>query len=458
MLIFWSLSAGLIGLALVFIWWPLLRAGENDTAPAPDALNLEVFRQRLAELDADRDTGFLDQDQYHAAKNDLERELLHDLDHSIPNPVDVTGRFNRAVFLGLTFLIPLSAVALYWHLGNQKIISQLTAAATAPAAPAAADPADAPSLEVLVQKLEARLKTDPTNLDGWLMLGRTQFALEARQQGLAAIAKAYELAPTQIEVMLAYAEALAAASDNRSLAGRPTELIDAVLAREPSNPTARWLRGMVAYQQDDFSTAIATWQTIRAELEPGGEEANNLQLMIDEATRRGAGAAPAGNSSPAAITADSRVLAEAPVHPAEAAVTVTEPVLTPREPLLASADVAAHNGAAVTVTVALDPTLAAQTSPDQAVFVFARAANGPPMPLAAVRLTVKDLPQTVTLDDSSAVTPALRLSAFTEVIVGARISASGEARPQVGDLEGETAPLPLRTTEAVTVTIDRERR
>ncbi|WP_242466184.1 c-type cytochrome biogenesis protein CcmI [Chromatium okenii] len=455
---FWILVAALIGMALAFILPPLLRPAPLDSAPAQDALNLEVFQQRLCELEADLSTGFLDQDQYAAARRDLERELLHDLADAPGAPsaqlsaAQTHSSAGRWLALALSVAIPALAVALYWQLGNLNVINQLQTAATTPA-PAPAQ--DAPALADLVARLEARLKKDASNVEGWLMLGRTQFALDARQQGLAAVTKAYELAPTQTEVMLAYAEALAAASDDRSLAGRPTELVDAVLAREPTNPTARWLRGMTSYQQGDFVTAVATWQAILAELEPGGEEANNLQLMIDEATRRGAVTAPAPvlNTSPAAIQLDSQAVRDAPLQTAEPAVLTAEAAVETAS--AAPAPVAMN--AAIAVTVALDPALAAQTTPDQAVFIFARAAHGAPMPLAAVRLLVKELPQTVTLDDSAAVSPALRLSTATEVIVGARISASGEAMPHAGDLEGETAPLPLRTTEAVTVTIDRVR-
>ncbi|WP_242445778.1 c-type cytochrome biogenesis protein CcmI/CycH [Chromatium okenii] len=209
------------------------------------------------------------------------------------------------------------------------------------------------------------------------------------------------------------------------------------------------------------------WQSIAAELEPGGEEAKNLGELIAAAKQR-----LSEQPAPAPIT-DVQSTTDAPVAPADAPVTAaTAPVSTatvaetaPVTETSASATqetpvaqpIAADNTPALQVTVTLDPALVAQTSPDQAVFVFARAANGPPMPLAAVRLTVKDLPQTVTLDDSSALMPALRLSAFSEVIVGARISASGEAMPQTGDLEGETAPLAANTTAAVAVTIDRVR-
>ena len=149
-------------------------------------------------------------------------------------------------------------------------------------------------LEVLVQGLAERMEKNPDNLDGWLMLGRTYFAIGQAPKALEAVERAYRLAPEQTSVLIAYAEALAANSGNR-LEGRPAELIRTVLAREPGNPSARWLDGMLAYQQERFGDAAETWQGILNELDPAGEEANQMRQMIAEAQdRAGAPGAEAG--------------------------------------------------------------------------------------------------------------------------------------------------------------------
>lgn len=440
MIIFWILAAGLIGLALSFILLPLARPETASDAPEQDALNLEVFNQRLRELDADLKADFLDRDQYAAARRDLERDLLRDVDGDAPvaiNAGTVAGRWLLAASLALA--VPTVAVFLYLQLGEQDIIPRLEAAASGQTQPATGtEGQDAPSVEVLVERLEARMKDNPANLEGWLMLGRTYFAMQRIDQGLAAIAKAYALAPAQTEVMLAYAEALAAASDTKSLEGRPAELIAAALRQEPNNPNARWLNGMIDYQRGQYPVAAAVWQKILDELEPGSEEANNLRDMVDDANRR------AGQTEPGAPPSLARAAETAPPPVAAA---------TPAAIL----DPAPAGAASIVVEVALDPALAARTTPEQTVFVFARAASGPPMPLAALRLRVKDLPQTVTLDDSLAMNPALRLSAFPEVVVGARISHSGQATPQTGDLEGETGLLKRAETARVALRIDRVR-
>lgn len=311
-------------------------------------------------------------------------------------------------------------------------------------------------MEVLVQRLEERMQDNPANLEGWLMLGRTYFALDQRDQGLAAIAKAYALAPNQTEAMLAYAEALAAASATKSLEGRPAELIAAALRQEPANPNARWLDGMIAYQRGQYPTAAVAWQQILDELEPGSEEANNLRQMVDEAKRRAGQTRQTDRADQAAPTNAAGVTSTLPD---------ASPPLAPDSDSTgsgaasnpASATPAPAVAASIAVDITLDASIAANVAPEQTVFVFARAAAGPPMPLAARRLQVKDLPRSVTLDDSLAMNPAMRLSAFPEIIVGARISPSGQATPQAGDLEGETGPLTLDGTRRVSVTIDRVR-
>jgi cytochrome c-type biogenesis protein CcmH len=119
-----------------------------------------------------------------------------------------------------------------------------------------------------------------------------------------------------------------------------------------------------------------------------------------------------------------------------------------------TAAAASGGGSEIPVTVSLDPSLAGQAAPDSTVFIFARAVQGPPMPLAVVRKQVKDLPVTVTLNDSLAMTPAMTISRFGQVTVGARVSASGNAMPQSGDLEGSQSPVSVANPGTVAITID----
>ncbi len=436
MIIFWILVAGLTGLAVLFIVRPLLRTLVADAALSQGQLNLQVFRRRRDELDGDLAAGVLDQDQYAAALKDLERELLYDLGgDAAPGDRSASPRADdgRAPILALILgvALPVATVLAYLQLGDQGIILRIETAggATGEAAPGA-DPQATQSLEVLAQGLTERMQMTPDNLDGWLMAGRTYFAIGQPAKALETLERAYQLAPEQASVLAAYAEALGANAGNR-LSGRPAELIRTALRLEPTNPNARWLDGMLAYQEERYTAAVQRWQVLLSELDPAGQEAQQLAAMIAEAQGRASpAAAPASNAS---------ATATAPAH-AGPAVIATE-----------------DTEARIQVNVTLAPTLTAQAAPDDTVFVCARAPTGPLMPLAVQRLRVADLPATLSLDDSMAVIPTLRLSDYPEVLVSARISKSGQATPSAGDLEGQTGPVKASGGPPVAVAVDRVR-
>jgi cytochrome c-type biogenesis protein CcmH len=467
MTIFWILAAGLAVLALVFALPPLLRRADGAAGLDRNALNLDVFRQQLAELDGDLALGKLDQDRYEAARRDLERELAHDLDPiatARARPPAQTGAGNQPwAALILALAIPAAAVALYLNIGALGIIPKLEAAGASPTTHAQAkdaaghatlpDGSPMPPLETLAEQLAQRLEQKPDNPTGWLMLARTWFTLGEQDKGMAAMERAYKVAPRQADVLLAYAEALAKANDNR-LAGRPVGLLDTLLAVEPDNLNGLWLRGMAAFQVADFPGALRRWEPLMSALDPAGPDAQELTGLMEKArgmvTATGVAGPVTARSVSAATTATSvpgptaTASVQAPAQPATAA--------SPQQP-----QAPADRPAGLTVSVALDPALAAQTTPNTTVFIYAKAVSGPPMPLAAQRVRVADLPATLTLDDSMAMMPQMRLSAFPQVTVGARISRSGQAMPQPGDYEGEVSPVASNQAGTVAVTIGRVR-
>jgi cytochrome c-type biogenesis protein CcmH len=460
MITLWILAAGLLALAIAFVVAPLLAKHGPSEGVDQDQLNLAVFRQQLAELDADLAAGKLDQTQYKAARRDLERELIHDVkpdsEHSqaghrsessaegIGQPGAIKDRLTALI---LALALPAGAVGLYLHLGEPEIIPRLQLEASGPrqAGTPAGHPAaggEMPSLDVLVERLARKMEQNPEDLTGWLMLGRTYFATNQPDKALAALEKAYGLAPDEPEVLLAYAQAVAANSDG-SVAGRPAELIDKALAIDPRNVTGRWLRGLVDYQATDYAAAVERWEAILVELDPQSGEARELVDFIAEARTRGG--LETANATPAA---------QAPAPPA-----------TPASPVAPGApDAAAEDGstgeaaaASLTIQVSLSEALLGRASPEHTLFVYAKAVSGPPMPLAVQRLRASDLPARVTLDDGMAMMPAMRLSNFPEVTVGARLSASGQATPASGDLEGEVSPVKPGQPAPVAVVIDRVR-
>jgi len=439
MIIFWILAAGLMGLALLFVVTPLLSKSEPTPQVDQDQLNLEVFRQQLQELEADLASGDLDQTQYKAARRDLERELLHDVDGNRVSTAAATGKGGRLTPLLLAVVIPAGAVALYLYIGNDAIIARLETAAAGAAAVPSGHPAtpggEVPPLDVLVQRLAEKMEKTPDDLDGWVMLGRTYFAIKQPEKALGALEKAYGLAPENPDVITAYAQAVASNAGGK-LAGRPAELIRTALEIDPQNTSARWLEGLISYQAGEFATAVERWEAILAGLDPQTQEAADLRDFIADARQQGGLTANA--------TADEPPSADT----ATAGATGTRE--TPRS-------VETPAGPQVTVRVMLDESLWASADQNDSLFVYAKAVSGPPMPLAVQRLRVADLPATVTLNDGMAMMPAMRLSSFPEVTVGARVSKSGQASPQSGDLEGEVSPIKPADSPEVEITIDRVR-
>jgi cytochrome c-type biogenesis protein CcmH len=468
MTIFWILAAGLMALAALFVVAPLIGgriagAGEPDIDQAH--VNLSLFKQQLAELDADLAAGKLERTQYEAARRDLERELLRDtadLGPADPRPAaDVKLPGPRLTAAALLFAVPVTALVLYLILGERQIIPRLDlAAAGADTQQHAGGPAGMPSLEVLVARLEERLRQVPDDGEGWTMLGRTYFATGRVKDAERALARAHELLPEDTQVTLAYAETIAANNDS-SLEGKPAALISEALAAEPDNATARWLSGMVAFQRGQFQSAATAWKGVLAQVDPAGKDAAELKRLIAQAEQRAGIPAEmqlaAGSGGTGVMSGGASAQASAGEPGAAAAADASSAAAAQTPGVIAAEPTDAKPAAAggVDVTVSLAPALAGRMPPDTTVFVFARAASGPPMPLAVQRLTLADLPASMRLDDSMAMMPQMRLSAFPQVMVGARVSPGGQAIPQSGDLEGETGPVSSTGAGAVSVTIDR---
>lgn len=311
-------------------------------------------------------------------------------------PADAT-RSSKPLLFGVTGFVCAIAVAGYAWLGTPRALNSEDLIA---AAPADADgPITSEQIEAMITGLATRLKDKPDDVEGWAMLGRSLMVLGRHDQAVPALQKAVALRGDDAVLLTEYADALAVVN-GRNLDGEPSRLVAKALEIDPNNLKALMLAGVHAFQRQDAAQALKHWEKI-VQLAPGSELAQQIQSGIDKArTMAGGAAAAVPASSPTAATASS-----------------------------------------VSGTVTLAPALAAKARPDDTVFVFARAAEGPRMPLAILRKQVKDLPLTFTLDDSMAMSPAAKLSSTPRVVVGARISASGNATPQAGDLQGFSAPV-----------------
>jgi cytochrome c-type biogenesis protein CcmH len=414
---FWIFTAGLIVLAMAFIVLPLLRR-RFKTGIDADELNLSVFKQQLAELDSDLEAGILDQERYNAAKVDLEKELLSDVNGDASGSPTAPLKGTRWMALS-ALLVPLITLLSYQMLGKPEIITQL-----------AEQPEGMPPIEELVRGLATKLEAQPNDPKGWFMLGRSYMAMKQYPDALKAFERAIQLDNKNADMLLAYAEAIASTNGN-NFTGRAAPLIKKALGLEPDNPNALWMAGIAAYQQSDYETALDRWKKLQGMLSPQSNELEAVNNAIDD-TRKKLGLEPAELPLPSIAQTQS----------------------ADSEPSPPSAD-ESKSSVGVEVNVSLSSELSQKASPDDLVFIYAKAVSGPPMPLAAARKQVRDLPLTLRLDDSMAMLPQMKISGFQQVVVGARVSLSGSPSAQSGDLEGEVKPVSPGQPDPVNVVIDR---
>ncbi|OGA48521.1 MAG: c-type cytochrome biogenesis protein CcmI [Betaproteobacteria bacterium RIFCSPLOWO2_12_FULL_62_58] len=402
MTLFWIVGALLVAIALLFIVPPLLRSKASGRL-SRGAVNVAVYRDQLRELEADLRAGTLSGDHYEKARRELEARLLDD----VGGVERAAGRpqWGRRAALVLGLAVPLAAVGLYFVVGNPQALAPQ-------AATDAAHNLDVQQFQALVDRLAERLKNNPDEVQGWVMLARSYAALGRFGEAAAAYAHAVERLPGDAQVLADYADALAMAQGRR-LQGEPEKIIARALQVDPDNVKALALAGTVAFDKQDYATAVAHWERILRLVPQDSELAQSVRASVAEAQALGGG-------SPA-----------------------------PRERITA----AGNN--AISGVVRLAPEFAAKVAPTDTVFIFARAADGPRMPLAIMRKQARELPATFTLDDSMAMTPDTKLSNFPRVVVGARISKAANATPQPGDLQGVSSPVTGAAT-GITVVIDSE--
>ncbi len=367
------------------------------------------FKRQLADLRDRHAAGALSQAQFDQQTAALERRLLDLLLHDEDAPAGQTAgrKASGRLLSGIALAILLIAGVGYWYKGMPSQDAQVAGEGEGAGQPNSAQ------IIAMVDKLAERLKQDPSDGEGWAMLARSYSVMERNAEALDAYAHAIALRKDDPSVLVDYADALAV-KNNHSLAGEPMKLITQALKIDPANIKGLALAGTDAYVRQDFAQAVRYWSEVEKVGSPDSPLVQRVTASLQEArSRAGLPAAPAPVSAPA---------------PAQAAAT---------PPATSSA------AASVSGTVTLSPALRAQASPQDTVFIFARPANGTRMPLAAQRVQVKDLPYRFTLDDSKSMSPATPLSSSAQVVLGARISKSGDAIPQPGDLSGQVGPVAL---------------
>lgn len=423
-LTFWLIASAMTLLVLGLLLTPLLKRAA--AAPGEQEKTLSIYRQHVAELEQDRTNGVLTPEQYELASRELERRLLDETGATETTPT-TTRRpvHSRPVALALALLIPTVSGWLYWKLGHPLALTHPTASSLSAHAGLEPDHPSADGLDSLAEQLKQQMERNPHDGVGWALLARSYAALERYNEAVPIYEKAIKLIPEDAQLLADYAEALGVVH-GRKLEGKPEVLIQQALKIDPRNVKALMLAGTVAFNRTDYVRAAQYWDQARANLpaDAGPEVTQALTAAIAEARRVRDG------------KQQTRTAKAEPAPPAQ-----------PIQPTGLSR--------AIRGTVTVSPSLAGKTSSTDTLFVFARDLNGPPTPVAIVRATRNDLPFTFQLDDSTSPMPSRKLSDVGTVVIVARLSKSGVATAQRGDLQGMSQPV-TPGTDGVTVVIDRE--
>ncbi|HEX8987989.1 MAG TPA: c-type cytochrome biogenesis protein CcmI [Rhodocyclaceae bacterium] len=339
-------------------------------------LNAAIYRDQLAELERDRAAGTLGEEDYAQARDELQRRVLED---GQADEAAAALKAPKKTMIALAALLPVAGIALYLLLGHPAALDQR-----------AQHQVTAQDIERMVGALAAKMEKEPGNVEGWGMLARSYKAMGRVDEAVKAFEHVMSLNPSDAQVYADYADVLAMKAGG-NFAGRPQQLIDQALKLDPNNLEALWLAGTADFAGGRYAQAVASWSRVQKILPPDSDDARQIASAIAEARAKGGLKAPAAN-------------------PAKA----------------------------VRGRVELAPAVSAQAAPDDTVMIVAREAGGPRMPLAVLRLRVADLPRDFTLDDSLAMTPDRTLSSVKEIEVEARVSKSGQAVPQPGDLYSAT--------------------
>jgi cytochrome c-type biogenesis protein CcmH len=397
---------GLLVAATLACLLPPLLARREQTEGAARATSAAVYRDQLAELDAELKAGRLTQEQWAAAAAEIERRVLDDGPLSQAAPQAARSR-GAAILVGIT--VPVTAIALYLVIGSPDALSPESGAAGAQAN----HQVTPEQIQEMVAKLAARLESTPDDAEGWMMLARSYGAMQRFDEAVKAYQQLTRLRPNDAQVLADHADMLALAQ-GRTLQGEPEKLIARALAADPDHVKALALAGSAAFERRDWAGALVPWRRLLQIVPPEAPVHASIRGAIADIEKN---LAQAGGTVPPA--APTPAAAPAPTAPAAPAST----------------------SAALQGRVTLPAALASARRPEDTVFVFARAANGPRMPLAVMRKTVKDLPFDFRLDDSMAMTPEMTLSKFPQVVVVVRISGTGSATAQKGDLEATSDPV-----------------
>lgn len=392
---FWIYSALLLLVALLLLLWPILRGRKDQAEEDRTALNIALYEEHLAELEAQHASGALSAEQLAEGRIEADRELLDDTDVGRPKQ---SANLGSALPLIAALLVPVAGLGLYFYWGASDKVALTLSLAEQPK-----------TVEEMIQRLEDTVRVQPESVDAWYFLARTYMGEQRPKEAAQAYARTIELVGRQPDLLGRWAQALYFANDNQWSADLQG-LVDEALRQDPNEATSLGLIGIAAFEEGRFQAAIDAWTQLLKGLNPQDPSYQAIQTGIERAR----------NSLPKD---------QQSVSSTEATVSAVEPANVGEYQLL--------------IDVSLSEELAAQVSATDTVFVFARAESGPPMPLAAKRFTVAELPARIALTDADSLLPDLKLSSIGRLKLQASISNTGNAM----QAQWSSQPIAVDATE-----------
>ena len=394
--LFVLLALGMVLCVAVVLIWVLLKQQKVKTHASQAKANAKVYRTQIEDLDREHESGHIGQEEWQQSRDELSLRLLEDTSAS-DDPVAQKEKPAMWTAVLLALALPLSAMGLYMWLGEPEALNPM---ATAKAIDPSGDKADPAELAKMADNLAKKLEAKPDNLQGWVMLGRTYRSLGNYDKAIKAYDRALALSADD-DLSLERVEVMAMQRQG-NFDGEPWQVIRSILQKDPQNFGALLMAGSASYANGKLADALKYWQQARAPLTPDNPDVPGLDNAIGTVQQK-----------------------------------LGMPVSQPE----VSKPKVAASGLNIAGQVSLSPALKSKVSPGDVVFVYATPTNGERMPLAVFKSTVAQLPLSFTLDDSTAMTPERKLSAAGEVLVKVRVSKSGNAIPQSGDLVGSMGPV-----------------
>ncbi len=410
---FWILVALLLALVVGVLLWSLLRQ-RGEIVDEVRENNVQVARQKLKELEADFKAGTLDEQAFQQAREELEQELLEDT-RVVEQRASVTAFGRRSGVVFLAVLLPAASLGLYGWLGSPQLSSDRAVAEVEALHARMRAGGEAPTLEEIVQTLEKRVKEKPDDAEAWFMLGRVYSSERRFSEAAKTFEKVAKLTDEHPQALVAWADALAMTQGGR-MRGKPYELVKKALEKAPEDSTALWLAGKGASETGDYQNAIYYWRQAEAGLADNPDYVRELRGLIAQAKQAAAAAGLQVEDPGSAVDLE-----------------------------------AASSGIRLQVT--LSPKLRDKVKPGEPLFIFAKAPSGPPMPVAAVRLTAGQLPAQVELTDGNLIRGG-SLKDYKQLKIAARIARSGQPMAASGDFQSAEKLVQVGAGKPVELVID----